>query len=85
MTIGWQRHVNLVMVPHRMAQGKKALEASGGIGLSRSTGSSSMAAGGEVMAIRAMAAGRRCRWRGGFAGIAAAVSRGEPPELFWIR
>ena len=74
VTIGYQDMV----VPYRMAQEAKALEASTGYKVNWKQ----FGGGGEV--IKAMASGAVQVGEVGSAGISAAVSRGEPLELFWI-
>jgi len=74
VTIGYQDMV----VPYRVAQEAKALEKATGYKINwRQFGG-----GGEV--IKAMASGAVNIGEVGSAGISAAVSRGEPLELFWI-
>jgi len=74
VTIGYQDMV----VPYRIAQEAKELEKATGYKINwRQFGG-----GGEV--IKAMASGAVHVGEIGSAGIAAAVSRGEPLELFWI-
>ena len=74
VTIGYQDMV----VPYRMAQEAKALEAATGYKINWKQ----FGGGGEV--IKAMASGAVQVGEVGSAGISAAVSRGEPLELFWI-
>jgi taurine transport system substrate-binding protein len=74
VTIGYQDMV----VPYRMAQEAKDLEKATGYKISWKQ----FGGGGEV--IKAMASGAVQVGEVGSAGIAAAVSRGEPLELFWI-
>lgn len=74
VTIGYQDMV----VPYRMAQEAKALETATGYKINWKQ----FGGGGEV--IKAMASGAVQVGEVGSAGIAAAVSRGEPLELFWI-
>nr|MBP8297169.1 PhnD/SsuA/transferrin family substrate-binding protein [Burkholderiales bacterium] len=74
VTIGYQDMV----VPYRMAQEAKELERATGYKVNWKQ----FAGGGEV--IKAMASGAVHVGEVGSAGIAAAVSRGEPLELFWI-
>ena len=74
VTIGYQDMV----VPYRMAQEAKALEAATGYKVNWKQ----FGGGGEV--IKAMASGAVQVGEVGSAGISAAVSRGEPLELFWI-
>ena len=74
VTIGYQDMV----VPYRMAQEAKALETATGYKVNWKQ----FGGGGEV--IKAMASGAVQVGEVGSAGIAAAVSRGEPLELFWI-
>ncbi len=74
VTIGYQDMV----VPYRVAQEAKEIEKATGYKINwRQFGG-----GGEV--IKAMASGAVQIGEVGSAGIAAAVSRGEPLELFWI-
>ncbi len=74
VTIAYQDMV----VPYRIAQETKELEKATGYKINwRQFGG-----GGEV--IKAMASGAVQIGEIGSAGIAAAVSRGEPLELFWI-
>jgi taurine transport system substrate-binding protein len=74
VTIGYQDMV----VPYRVAQEAKELEKATGYKINWRQ----IAGGGEV--IKAMASGAVQIGEIGSAGIAAAVSRGEPLELFWI-
>ena len=74
VTIGYQDMV----VPYRIAQEAKELEKATGYKISWKQ----FGGGGEV--IKAMASGAVQVGEIGSAGIAAAVSRGEPLELFWI-
>ena len=74
VTIGYQDMV----VPYRMAQEAKELEKATGYKVNWKQ----FGGGGEV--IKAMASGAVQVGEVGSAGIAAAVSRGEPLELFWI-
>lgn len=74
VTIGYQDMV----VPYRMAQEAKELEKATGYKINWKQ----FGGGGEV--IKAMASGAVQVGEVGSAGIAAAVSRGEPLELFWI-
>ena len=74
VTIGYQEMV----VPYRMAQEAKALEVATGYKINWKQ----FGGGGEV--IKAMASGAVQVGEVGSAGISAAVSRGEPLELFWI-
>lgn len=74
VTIGYQDMV----VPYRMAQEAKELEKATGYKINWKQ----FGGGGEV--IKAMASGAVQIGEVGSAGIAAAVSRGEPLELFWI-
>ena len=74
VTIGYQDMV----VPYRMAQDAKELEKATGYKINWKQ----FGGGGEV--IKAMASGAVQVGEVGSAGIAAAVSRGEPLELFWI-
>ena len=74
VTIGYQDMV----VPYRVAQEAKELEKATGYKISWKQ----FGGGGEV--IKAMASGAVQIGEIGSAGIAAAVSRGEPLELFWI-
>ena len=74
VTIAYQDMV----VPYRVAQETKALEKATGYKVNWKQ----IAGGGEV--IKAMASGAVDLGEIGSAGIAAAVSRGEPLELFWI-
>ena len=74
VTIGYQDMV----VPYRMAQEAKALETATGYKVNWKQ----FGGGGEV--IKAMASGAVQLGEVGSAGISAAVSRGEPLELFWI-
>ncbi len=74
VTIAYQDMV----VPYRVAQEAKELEKATGYKINwRQFGG-----GGEV--LKAMASGAVQLGEVGSAGIAAAVSRGEPLELFWI-
>ncbi|MCC7069275.1 MAG: taurine ABC transporter substrate-binding protein [Burkholderiales bacterium] len=74
VTIAYQDMV----VPYRMAQESKALEAATGYKINWKQ----FGGGGEV--VKALASGAVQLGEVGSAGIAAAVSRGEPLELFWI-
>src|SRR5258706_6431925 len=74
VTIGYQDMV----VPYRMAQEAKEIEKATGYKVNWKQ----FGGGGEV--IKAMASGAVQIGEVGSAGIAAAVSRGEPLELFWI-
>jgi taurine transport system substrate-binding protein len=74
VTIGYQDMV----VPYRVAQEAKELEKATGYKINWKQ----FGGGGEV--IKAMASGAVQIGEIGSAGIAAAVSRGEPLELFWI-
>ncbi|MEP6658001.1 MAG: taurine ABC transporter substrate-binding protein [Betaproteobacteria bacterium] len=74
VTIAYQDMV----VPYRMAQEAKELEKTTGYKVNWKQ----FGGGGEV--IKAMASGAVQVGEVGSAGIAAAVSRGEPLELFWI-
>jgi taurine transport system substrate-binding protein len=74
VTIGYQDMV----VPYRVAQEAKELEKATGYKISWKQ----FGGGGEV--IKAMASGAVQIGEIGSAGIAAAVSRGEPLEVFWI-
>lgn len=74
VTIGYQDMV----VPYRMAQEARAIEAATGYKVNWKQ----FGGGGEV--IKAMASGAVQVGEVGSAGISAAVSRGEPLELFWI-
>lgn len=74
VTIGYQDMID----PYRMAQEAKELEKATGYKISWKQ----FGGGGEV--IKAMASGAVQVGEVGSAGIAAAVSRGEPLELFWI-
>ena len=74
VTIGYQDMV----VPYRVAQEAKDLEKATGYKISWKQ----FGGGGEV--IKAMASGAVQIGEVGSAGVAAAVSRGEPYELFWI-
>ena len=74
VSIGYQDMV----VPYRMAQEAKALETATGYKINWKQ----FGGGGEV--IKAMASGAVQVGEVGSAGISAAVSRGEPLELFWI-
>ena len=67
-----------MVVPYRIAQEAKELEKATGYKVNWKQ----FAGGGEV--IKAMASGAVQVGEVGSAGIAAAVSRGEPMELFWI-
>src|SRR6266705_1640700 len=73
VTIGYQDMV----VPYRVAQEAKDLEKATGYKINWK-----QFGGGEV--IKAMASGAVQIGEVGSAGVAAAVSRGEPYELFWI-
>lgn len=74
VTIAYQDMV----VPYRVAQEAKELEKASGYKINWKQ----FGGGGEV--IKAMASGAVQIGEVGSAGIAAAVSRGEPLELFWI-
>ena len=74
VTIGYQDMV----VPYRVAQETKELEKATGYKVNWKQ----FGGGGEV--IKAMASGAVQIGEVGSAGIAAALSRGEPYELFWI-
>jgi ABC-type nitrate/sulfonate/bicarbonate transport system substrate-binding protein len=74
VTIGYQDMV----VPYRVAQEAKELEKATGYKINWKQ----FGGGGEV--IKAMASGAVQIGEIGSAGIAAAVSRGEPLEVFWI-
>ncbi|HVF17035.1 MAG TPA: taurine ABC transporter substrate-binding protein [Steroidobacteraceae bacterium] len=74
VTIGYQDMV----VPYRVAQEAKELEKATGYKINWKQ----FGGGGEV--IKAMASGAVQIGEVGSAGISAAVSRGEPLELFWI-
>lgn len=74
VTIAYQDMV----VPYRVAQEAKELEKATGYKVNWKQ----FGGGGEV--IKAMASGAVQIGEVGSAGIAAAVSRGEPMELFWI-
>lgn len=74
VTIGYQDMV----VPYRAAQEAKEIEQATGYKINWKQ----FGGGGEV--IKAMASGAVQVGEVGSAGIAAAVSRGEPYELFWI-
>ena len=74
VTIGYQDMV----VPYRVAQETKEIEKSTGYKVNWKQ----FGGGGEV--IKAMASGAVHIGEIGSAGIAAAVSRGEPLEIFWI-
>lgn len=74
VTIGYQDMV----VPYRIAQEAKELEKATGYKVNWKQ----FGGGGEV--IKAMASGAVQIGEVGSAGIAAAVSRGEPYEIFWI-
>jgi taurine transport system substrate-binding protein len=67
-----------MVVPYRVAQEAKELEKATGYKISWKQ----FGGGGEV--IKAMASGAVQIGEIGSAGIAAAVSRGEPLEIFWI-
>src|SRR5688572_909338 len=67
-----------MIVPYRIAQEAKELEKATGYKINWKQ----IAGGGEV--IKAMASGAVDLGEIGSAGIAAAVSRGEPLEVFWI-
>src|SRR6267378_1838900 len=74
LTIGYQDMV----VPYRSAQETKEIEKATGYKINWKQ----FGGGGEV--IKAMASGAVQIGEVGSAGISAAVSRGEPYELFWI-
>ncbi len=74
VTIAYQDMV----VPYRIAQEAKELEKATGYKISWKQ----FGGGGEV--IKAMASGAVQIGEVGSAGVSAAVSRGEPLELFWI-
>lgn len=74
VTIAYQDMV----VPYRVAQDAKALEQATGYKINWKQ----FGGGGEV--IKAMASGAVQIGEVGSAGVAAALSRGEPYELFWI-
>jgi taurine transport system substrate-binding protein len=74
VTIGYQDMV----VPYRIAQEAQEIEKATGYKINWKQ----FGGGGEV--IKAMASGAVQVGEVGSAGIAAAVSRGEPYELFWI-
>jgi taurine transport system substrate-binding protein len=74
VTIGYQDMV----VPYRVSQESKALEKATGYKINWKQ----FGGGGEV--VKAMASGAVQIGEIGSAGIAAAVSRGEPLEIFWI-
>ncbi len=74
VTIGYQDMV----VPYRIAQEAKDLEKATGFKINWKQ----FGGGGEV--IKAMASGAVQIGEVGSAGVAAALSRGEPYELFWI-
>ena len=74
VTIGYQDMV----VPYRIAQEAKEIEKATGYKINWKQ----FGGGGEV--IKAMASGAVQVGEVGSAGIAAALSRGEPYELFWI-
>jgi taurine transport system substrate-binding protein len=74
VTIGYQDMV----VPYRTAQEAKEIEKATGYKINWKQ----FGGGGEV--IKAMASGAVQIGEVGSAGIAAALSRGEPYELFWI-
>ena len=74
VTIGYQDMV----VPYRAAQEAKEIETETGYKINWKQ----FGGGGEV--IKAMASGAVQIGEVGSAGIAAALSRGEPYELFWI-
>ena len=74
VTIGYQD----MLVPYRTAQEAKAIEQATGYKINWKQ----FGGGGEV--IKAMASGAVQIGEVGSAGIAAAMSRGEPLELFWI-
>ena len=74
VTIGYQDMV----VPYRIAQEAKEIEKATGYKVNWKQ----FGGGGEV--IKAMASGAVQIGEVGSAGIAAALSRGEPYELFWI-
>jgi taurine transport system substrate-binding protein len=67
-----------MVVPYRIAQEAKEIEKAHGYKVNWKQ----FGGGGEV--IKAMASGAVQIGEVGSAGIAAAVSRGEPLELFWI-
>jgi taurine transport system substrate-binding protein len=74
VTIGYQDMV----VPYRIAQESKEVERVTGYKINWKQ----FGGGGEV--IKAMASGAVQIGEVGSAGVAAAISRGEPLELFWI-
>jgi taurine transport system substrate-binding protein len=74
VTIGYQD----MLVPYRVAQEAKEIEKATGYKVNWKQ----FGGGGEV--IKAVASGAVQIGEVGSAGIAAAVSRGEPYELFWI-
>jgi taurine transport system substrate-binding protein len=74
VTIGYQDMV----LPYRVAQESKEIEKATGYKINWKQ----FGGGGEV--IKAMASGAVQIGEVGSAGIAAALSRGEPYELFWI-
>ncbi len=74
VTIGYQDMLD----PYRIAQDAKEIEKATGYKINWKQ----FGGGGEV--IKAMASGAVQLGEVGSAGIAAAVSRGEPYELFWI-
>jgi len=74
VTIGYQDMLD----PYRVAQDSKAIEKATGYKINWKQ----FGGGGEV--IKAMASGAVQLGEVGSAGIAAAVSRGEPYQLFWI-
>src|ERR1044071_5182371 len=74
VTIGYQDMLD----PYRIAQESKELEKATGYKINWKQ----FGGGGEV--IKAMASGAVQIGEVGSAGVAAAVSRGEPFELFWI-
>jgi taurine transport system substrate-binding protein len=74
VTIGYQDMLD----PYRIAQESKEIEKATGYKINWKQ----FGGGGEV--IKAMASGAVQVGEVGSAGIAAAVSRGEPYELFWI-
>ncbi len=74
VTIGYQDMV----VPYRVAQEAKEIEKATGYKINWKQ----FGGGGEV--IKAMASGAVQIGEVGSAGVSAAVSRGEPYELFWI-
>ena len=74
VTIGYQDMLD----PYRIAQDSKEIEKATGYKINWKQ----FGGGGEV--IKAMASGAVQVGEVGSAGIAAAVSRGEPYELFWI-